>query len=66
MKKHTNAYPVSNPARQNTMCPNGDCYWDQCECAEHDHSFVCRRCGGDYYATENQRWCGECAEKLQG
>ncbi len=19
------------------MCDNGDCYWDQCECSEHDH-----------------------------
>jgi hypothetical protein len=36
-KKHINAYPVSNPQRQNTMCENGDCYWDQCECEEHDH-----------------------------
>ena len=35
--KHINAYPVSNPARQNTMCDNGDCYWDQCECETHDH-----------------------------
>lgn len=37
MEKHINAYPVSNPERQNTACENGDCYYDQCECETHDH-----------------------------
>ena len=38
LDKHINAYPVSNPARQNTMCANGDCFWEQCECDEHEHN----------------------------
>lgn len=33
-----------------TMCGNGDCYYDQCECEAHDHPMV-QECDG-------QQWCG--------
>jgi hypothetical protein len=43
-------------------------------CADHapdalsdavgDAPRFCRRCGGDYYATGDARYCGECAERI--
>jgi len=29
-----------------TMCGNGDCYYDQCECETHDHEMV-QECEGE-------------------
>lgn len=29
-----------------TMCGNGDCYYDQCECETHDHPLV-QECEGE-------------------
>ena len=31
-----------------TMCGNGDCYYDQCECATHDHPLV-QECNGEEF-----------------
>jgi hypothetical protein len=33
-----NTYHLGHPERSNTMCANGDCYWDQCECDDHEHT----------------------------
>ncbi|CAB4152430.1 hypothetical protein UFOVP613_14 [uncultured Caudovirales phage] len=37
MAEIRNTYHLGHPARSNTMCANGDCYWDQCECDTHEH-----------------------------
>ena len=37
-----------------TMCGNGDCYYDQCECETHDHPMV-QECDGETHLSLDKR-----------
>lgn len=37
-----------------TMCGNGDCYYDQCECETHDHPLV-QECRGKEFLSLEKR-----------
>lgn len=75
MAEFTNNVPLASDQRSMTMCANGDCYWDQCECDEHDHNpdkrNLCPGCeseidreSGEYRASESdgKDYCYGCFE----